>query len=479
MSNSNINTLKQVTRELFAILDEFFIRVTGKTYVEFSKQGDFDKQIKTHAREIALRAQEAYPWGHNTLQKFYSKHKLTLFSAAKDLHGLKLVLGGTSRFTRTHLDSVRKMLLYADTILIPDPILPWIEVEREEERFKNVLFLEAVFILLHLKQLADADLLFPAIAVFPSWEKSLELKDPTTQSNIDNIIIRFISHHIGVKLESETDMVNYVRKHETEFLNCVDSKGIFIAPGGVSGTPLKISLNTYKEEMRKWRSKEFLQMLETNSDGLIVLNALMERIIPQYHLLENANELASQPMVCLPAHWHYYNLCAQLFESNLMEHALLEQATVSALRALNEPQLKWLGDVPMDALVTLRENNENESFRSELLNYTQHLHSASLEDINRVATEVSRGLTSLLAKHQKRIAEIQSKYKKLHTQTALAGWVTLAVGLIPTLAPFVSATGPITIGLKYAHDKLNEGQERKQASKSLIGILATAKNETQ
>ncbi|HSE16286.1 MAG TPA: hypothetical protein VLB46_04490 [Pyrinomonadaceae bacterium] len=34
-------------------------------------------------------------------------------------------------------DSVRKMLLYADTILIPDPILPWLESERPTSTLWN------------------------------------------------------------------------------------------------------------------------------------------------------------------------------------------------------------------------------------------------------------------------------------------------------------------------------------------------------
>jgi hypothetical protein len=46
---------------------------------------------------------------------------------------MKLVLGGSSRFLESQLNAVRQLLLYADTVLIPDPILPWIEVDRSEE----------------------------------------------------------------------------------------------------------------------------------------------------------------------------------------------------------------------------------------------------------------------------------------------------------------------------------------------------------
>jgi hypothetical protein len=61
---------------------------------------------------------------------------------------MRLVLGGGSRFQRSQLDSVLTAVLYSDTVLVPDPVMPWLERDRREERFRHVLLLKAVHTLL-------------------------------------------------------------------------------------------------------------------------------------------------------------------------------------------------------------------------------------------------------------------------------------------------------------------------------------------
>ena len=102
------------------------------------------------------------------------------------------VLGGSSSFKASQFNSVTQSLLYADTILIPDPVMPWIESDRKEERFRNIRMLEAVFGILHIKPLVDAEFRYPAVMVFPSWEKLLEHNDAQTQAGISTLIGDFI-----------------------------------------------------------------------------------------------------------------------------------------------------------------------------------------------------------------------------------------------------------------------------------------------
>lgn len=218
-------------------------------------------------------------------------------------------------------------------------------------------------------------------------------------------------------------------------------------------------------------------MVEAASDAMFVWYALNERLIPQYHLLENANELSSQPMLYVPAQWHYYSLCADMYQGRLVQNALLDSKTVSIIRGLNDPKFQWLGNVPINALVELRKNNENEAFRTQLDGYTKQLTEASVADLNRVTAEVGRGIVSLLATHQRRVREIEENYRLLHKKTAVGAWVTLAATLIPSLAPFVVTTAPPVILGKYLWDKTRELHEKKKAARSLMGVLAAASEE--
>jgi hypothetical protein len=54
---------------------------------------------------------------HDEIARYYEQSRATGFvTFGTQLGGVKLVLGGSGRFTESHLASVRKMVLYADTI---------------------------------------------------------------------------------------------------------------------------------------------------------------------------------------------------------------------------------------------------------------------------------------------------------------------------------------------------------------------------
>lgn len=462
-------------RELFHILDEFVERATGVKYHKFATISTFGEEINKNAERIAPRGYDAFTWADRALREFYSEHRFDLFEASKTLGGMKLVLGGSSRFAETQFNAVRKMLLYADTILIPDPILPWLESERSEEKFRHVHLLKNAFDLLHVKPLIDADLPYPAVVTFPSWEKSLEEKDEETKSSIYSLVTMLLSHYLGHQFDSFDDAVEFVRSNELDFLRNLDEKRLLIPPEGTGKESIHDAIQKYRENMRIWRSEEFTSAAEKMPDGIFALYALLERLGPQYHLLENANELSAQPMLCLHAHWHYYSLCASMFEGRLLKQEVLAPQTVNLLRSLNQPRFEWLGNVPVDALARLRLNNENEAFRRSLDEHTRILHEAAIDDLDRTAAEVGRGISSLLAEHQKESRRIQEKYKLLHKQTLVGSWVTLAALMIPSLAPLITTAAPLAIIGKYAWDKTNEIQEKRKAAHSLMGVLASAK----
>src|SRR5690554_1954729 len=137
-------------------------------------------------KESSSRAESAMMAFSNLeteLKKLYSEEGGKAFSAAKKLDACKLNLGGSSRFLQTQLNATRKSLLYSDTVLIPDPVMPWLEKKRDEERFGHVIPLQMAFFILHLCDLKGDEFDLPPFFVFPSFEKLLEEHDQQTQEN--------------------------------------------------------------------------------------------------------------------------------------------------------------------------------------------------------------------------------------------------------------------------------------------------------
>jgi hypothetical protein len=461
-------------RTFFALLEEFFRRATGYTREEFAKLGRFDEVIRANAERIGKRG-DAFAWIDSQLRPYYGQQANASYGVAKALGGMKLVLGGGSIFAATQLAAVRKMALYADTILLPDPVLPWFEDARSEERFRHARLLENVFFLLHLKPLVDADLPYPAVMVFPSWERSLEAHDPVTQQRDIALYAAFMSNYLGATFRDLPEVMAFARSNQAEFLKAVERARLFVAPGGSIAETLEAAVVRYKAELKQWRTPAYLHSIEGMSDAELVALGIAERLGPQYHLLENADEFGSQPMLCLDAHWAYHTMIARMQEGRLEHAGALGPQTVATLRALNQPSVSWLGNVPIDALVDLRKDNENESFRKKLAEYTNALHESQLGDLDRVAGEVARGLASLLAVHGKEVREIEGRYKSRHLKTLAAGWITLGAALMPTLAPFVGGpVAPAAIAVKYIANKVEEQREKSQAAHTLMGVLAKA-----
>lgn len=480
-----VSDVAEYQREYFSLLDEVFRRMFGKAACDFAHPNDFVDEMKRLSGDRRQNFHEHFRRGFSELYDFHGKHMLDAFAKSKCLHGMKLVLGGTSRFSPAQLGGLRQTMLYADTFLIPDPVLPWLEEVREEERFRHIEYLRQIHMLLHLKPLIDADTSYPAVAVFPSFERLLMKNDAVTKDGMSRLLLDFFGHYVGRPFEDETEIVQYVEDNETDFLNLVEKKNLFIAPEETIGVPLREMLVSYRREIQTWRTQEHVDLAASLPDGLLAFQGIAERLQPHYHLRENAGELDAQPMMCLEQHAHYFKLCADIFNDSLVDSAAISAKNLSALRALQQPKFRWLTNVPIEVLAKLRADGENENFRRRIAEHVSQLHECKLDDLDAVSYEVCRGINSLLKEHDKRVESIERNYQKKFAGLATKGWLGIAATLYPSLAPFVGtagasalgAVGAGALGVSYVKAKIEQLKESRQVACSLTGVLAKAQHE--
>jgi hypothetical protein len=93
------------TRGLFDRLEEFFLRATGKAPAEFATVETFGDTIRAKARELGPRGLDAFAWLDTEVRNFQATNGVGAYQAAKQLGGMKIILGGNSRFGRSHLNS--------------------------------------------------------------------------------------------------------------------------------------------------------------------------------------------------------------------------------------------------------------------------------------------------------------------------------------------------------------------------------------
>jgi hypothetical protein len=475
ISESSAEEICSAMVEYFQLLEEFFINMTDNKAKDFNFE-EYRSRMLSNPNTQSEKAHKIWMKYIPKIQDFHTRNTRLLLKCSNSIGGLKCVLGGTSRFTESALRGVRKFALYADTIFIPDPVLPWIEVDRIDERFPIIELILACQTLLLLKPLVDAKLSYPAIIVFPSWEKSLEANDVTTQDGISELILNFFSHYLNCTFEDEQDLILYVDgKSKDDFINKVNHYKLFWPPEQPSPLPVDKALPVYMEWLQAWRSKDWLEAAFSISPQRLILNGIFERLTPQFHVRENATALGAQPLFCLQPNFHYFYLTSQVGNDQLRETGLLK-SNQSVLQSLLRPQIAWLGNIPIEEIARLRQEGCNEKFRFQLSMYTNELHNAAYEDISKVASDVMRGIQSLLDEHDREARQIAEEYERKHLETLGMSVLTAAVALFPGLDPWFGLSILAPFG-KMARDIFEQVRDEKALSRSLTGVLSAAKQQ--
>ncbi|MDC4167802.1 hypothetical protein LDP52_03545 [Photobacterium damselae] len=468
-------------KSYFEIIHEFFVGVTGKEPRNFSDLDSFEESISAMAEKYqnnparVERSMLAFVRLGEKLNSLYESQGKEVYQLSIEMDACKLNLGGSSRFLKTHLNATRKSILFSDTVLIPDPIMPFLEKSREEERFNHIIPLQMAFFVLHLSDLLSSDFDILPFFIFPSFEKTKEENDSYTQEQSMQLIADVFNYYVDEGIQTLPDVIEYSEKHEEQFFRNVEKAKLFVSPGKSAGEPIADAIENYKLEMRHWRSEDWCQKHLSLGDTKIVCTGIFERLLPQFHLLEHSDNMRSNPLLCIDAQAHYYQLVSKM-KNERFNLSNVDYSTDAVIKAMASDRLSYLANITDTQIVELRKTNENVAFRRELRDAVNSLPTSRLDDLGYVSSEVCSHINVMVSKHTKEVQAINDKYNAKHKYTALLGAGTLAVSMMPALAPFLSGVGFVATAGKYASDKFEQQNELKQASKSMMGVIALAKS---
>jgi len=460
-------------REYLNLLNDLFEGAHKCKVSSIANHADFIKYSKANVESIARELERRMPDVIPKLGAIYGQLLPMCSGYAKSAAStVQLVAGGGSRLLETQISSIRKVVLYSDCVYIPDPVMPWIESERKEERFRHVEMLRSIYAVLRFKPLVDANMPRPAVVFFPSFEKSLEERDVETQDATGRLFMDVMGYYLERRFEDEQEVFVYARDNPAQFLAQVDRHSLYLAPGGSPRDSLLEAIASHKRHRAEMMSSEAVEKYNNLPDSVFVAIAIMERLQPQHHLMENAKMLVGQPLLTNAAASHYYSKCAKAFSGNLLERNLLSQETISTLDALADSRFDWMANIPLSTLAELRENGENEQFRSRLSAYTSRLGDSAMNDLDVVARSVASGLQGLVEQHARDVKDMKSRWAKKYTLQAVESWVGLGASFVPLLGPYLSTLVGGDVLKQYLMAKKEERDEAKATSQSLAGVLA-------
>ena len=473
---------------LFRRYEELFVALTGASSDAVTSPAEIKARMLERMRLPDSSAGDDINAMVGELEQFYRESAASMFHAAKVLGGVKVVSGGQRTFGSSALTATRVAGLYCDTQLIPDPVFPFLTGDLH----LNALHLQLAIVLFHilpLRPLVDARLPEPPILVFPSFEEALEAKDAITQAGIASLVLKVVAPVCNAKLDSIEELVEYAAKHEQLFLDAITREKLFVPPGADPrnmGSAAEAA-DTYLRELKGIRQQEELSKMERLPRGILVLNGILERLRPQYHLWENAEELDAQPMLSQPVHWYYFERCAQAQTRELVNEKVLSRDAFDILRALQDDSLTWLANVPVEGLVELRQRMEHADLREQLKRFTVQLTAAGPAELEAVVREVRHGLEALIQRQQKAIRDIEDKYSPRKWAAGAGGVIGAVAGasmfFMPSLAAAAGVTAPVASvlgavgggGLAAAKEAVSQLVEKRKARRTMLGMLATAR----
>lgn len=474
--------------ELFRLFAQLFAALTGRAHEPIATEKEIkDRMIwrLTHEADAMAKAANAI---FEELVAYYNANAFQLFQHAKTLGGMRLVTGGQRTFGPSALNAVRITGLYADTQLVPDPIHPFLSADLNLNA-KHLQLAHALFYILQLRPLVDAELPIPPVFVFPSFEESLEERDAHTKYGMEQLAVRMIEPLCNGTVTSMEELFEYARKTDKPFAQAILASGLFIPSGGQPNQQLSLdeAVKAYVGGLEGIRSEKILTQMKALPTGVLLLNGVLERLRPHYHLLENAREFDAQPLLSQHVHWHYFEKCAQANAQDLRRKNVLTEQAFQTLRAVQDDSLSWLATIPVQTLTELITNNEHRWLREELNKLTGQLSGEGAIDVNDMIREVNHGLASLVQRQLKTMNDIERKYVPKKMAAYFSGSAGLAVAatasFLPSLSPLLGVALPTVaavaaIGggaLGFGREKIGEQVEKRQAERSMLGVLATAR----
>lgn len=355
----------------------------------------------------------------------------------QDLHGkLKAVFGG-DLFPAATESIASKCGLYADTILLPDPFLRsrWLLSKWDDER-KTYYFMKHAMNLLQYRELAIAELPIPVVAIVPDFTSDIEENQKFFLKLGQSDALVHAKKLLDIQFDKIGDFLAFMEK--------LDSVEAVLAK---VRDPNRLLFDTSwgtdpKRQLEAALSDQHAELLGSKHAGRLVAAQAVGRMSVTNELLFKAQRLGGTPIIDAPTSWQYFNWKLE-YDSDRVERVddLRSLHVLKGLQALAGNEMTWLGKVPHDALIEIRQQGALDEIRDILGKGVDSLASANRQNFFRTADQVFDNIHAAFDEHKAKIRDLSAK-KWRFAGKDIGTW--LVVG---TLEVAAVATGTPVYGL--------------------------------
>lgn len=342
----------------------------------------------------------------------------------EDSNSIKAVFGG-DLFPAHDENIASKCGIYTDTIVLPCPYIRSQHLFNISSKPERVYYLiKHAMNILKYQDLAIAELDTPIIVILPDKEMLNEFAYDEVKRLRDQDAL----YHAEKVFERSFDSIEELAEFG-EGLNTIDKvlNEVRDRKKVLFDSEFKESLEIQLHNQSHGHSSK---LLGTKNPGLIVAMLGVGRMGVCNELLMKSALVGGVPLIDAPTSWEYFKWKIQYDSERAnpsVDHSKLH--IVKGLNGLSNTKLSWIGKIPAEGLIELRQNGAINEIRSTISKGIYEIIHADAFDFVETSHRVFNNLNSAFNQHQENIKMLSSKKWKVAGKD-LGSWLVMGTAEI-------------------------------------------------
>jgi hypothetical protein len=368
--------------------------------------------------------------------------------------------------------------LYFDTIIVPDPLLQVAALDSESMLRNDYYLVKYGIIQCQHRDVYLADITPPIAYLLGDvgmLKASATGAEPFNLAFLDCVML--VNQLYGTDFDSYDEVIDHFERFATdeEALRNLARPELFLLDQEAERTP----------EAQWAAAVEHLAEKSLALDGLrgkgasLIGNVLMGRMSQATDILCRTVEQGFHPLVTAPRAYYWLTEKIRLNQKYVGEALGIEFKELAVTNSLLSDQNRWLGNLTLDQLITLRRRNELGDLRAELTRNLDDIAKASLVDFNSLVTQVDWNLKSTLEKHHDKLKALDRNLRQSLAISVPSLLFSIIAAFQPTMGVILPSWAAGLVGATSLKELISGfvayRRDRQSLARSPVGILWTAK----
>lgn len=461
-------TLEEVRAIQVALFQHFgaiFGAIAGMEHTTCTMTAD-ELSVLARSRESRADVRDAVQSAVEELADFYFQRGPSMRKHSMQLGGLKALIDKGPSFEANVIAGIRKLSLYVDTQLLPDPLAPAVIEAAQVGSIKGWHMLAiALRRILQLEPLVTTELSSLPVLLFPSRQAFVRTYPTSANLEVPQLWVQGVGIALGVQ-EATQRRLEFQMECEpdvaiTRLLRCGILPNYGMNPDTMSGQ--------CERHMRyQWsRSPQFSR----RGYGEYIWALIRTRFTTQYGYFEELQATGAHPVTSSPYGNRMLDIWNQ-FHVDTVAMMAANKAAAPTVDAFSRSAFKGLTNATVPQLVELLKLGENAKFREQLGSFTVDLARTSSQERLLQAAHLQSKINGLIKEHDIALEATVALYNR--SLASVGGKLAVAAVSLTTSLPFLSTLPWLGKGAAdFAKNKFEHRRAVDKTKRSLIAVIAS------